>query len=98
MSVDSSSTLPEVQAAYDDNASYAEDKSVAKAKLFVTACRILLRRTPEESGTRESHFKMSTSLIQKELEAARDWLQANDASSTGNGGPAVVRSDFRSFR
>lgn len=53
-SLTSASTLAQVEASYDDNASYAEDASVAKAKAFVTACRILLRRLPAEAGTRES--------------------------------------------
>ena len=51
----SASTLTDVQNAYVDNASYAEDASIAKAKAFVTACRILLLKLPAEAGTRESH-------------------------------------------
>ncbi len=40
----SASTDAQVEAEYDDTASYAEDLSVAKARRFVTACRILVRR------------------------------------------------------
>jgi hypothetical protein len=103
MSLSSSSTLVEVQNAYDDNASYAEDGDVAKAKAFITACRILLRRMPGESGTREQHFKMNPELIQKEMEAAQQFVAANDtANGTGGGassnGPKVIHSDFRNFR
>jgi hypothetical protein len=83
MSLTSSSTLVEVQAAYDDNASYAEDGDVAKAKAFITACRILLRRMPKESGTREQHFKMNPELIQKEMDAAQQFVAANDTTSGG---------------
>ena len=56
----SNSTDAEVWAAYDDNASYEEDGSRAKALAFVTACRILRRRLPLSAGrgpqsvTRES--------------------------------------------
>jgi len=32
-----SSTLAEIQAAYDDNACYAEQGSASKAKIFITA-------------------------------------------------------------
>ena len=46
----SSSTLVQVENAYDDNASYAEDESVAKCRAFLTACRILLRRMPAQTG------------------------------------------------
>ena len=45
-----SSTLAQVQAAYDDNASYAEDSSVSKCRAFLTACRILLRQTRSSSS------------------------------------------------
>jgi hypothetical protein len=56
----SNSTDAEVWAAYDDNASYEEDGSRAKALAFVTACGILRRRLPLSAGrgpqsvTRES--------------------------------------------
>ena len=39
--LDSTSTLGQVESAYADNASYAEDNSVDKARAFVTACRLL---------------------------------------------------------
>ena len=81
-SLSSSSTLAAVEASYDDNASYAEDGSVAKAKAFVTACRILLRRLSPEVGTRESHVRLSPELIRKEMTEAQAWLQANDTGAT----------------
>ena len=92
-SLTSASTLAAVEASYDDNASYAEDASVTKAKAFVTACRILLRRLPAEAGTRESHVRLSPELIRKEMTEAQAWLQANDA-----GGPRVTRVNFKNCR
>jgi hypothetical protein len=47
------STLAQVEASYDNNASYAEDNSPTKAKAFVTACRFLLRRLPAEGDAGE---------------------------------------------
>jgi hypothetical protein len=67
----STSTDAQVFAAYDDNASYAEDNSPAKARAFITACRILLRRVPKETGTREAHLTLTPDLIQKEMQAAQ---------------------------
>lgn len=93
-SLSSASTLAQVEAAYDDNASYAEDGSVAKAKAFVTALSILLRRSPAEAGTRESHVRLSPELLYKQLTDARAWLQAND---TG-GSPRVTRVSFENSR
>jgi hypothetical protein len=46
----SNSTDAEVWAAYDDNASYEEDASRAKALAFVTVGRILRRRIPLSVG------------------------------------------------
>ena len=67
----SSSTLAQVQDAYVDNASYAEDASVAKAKAFVTACRILLLKLPAEAGTRESHVRLNPAEIAREIREAQ---------------------------
>ena len=93
-SLSSSSTLTEIQNAYVDNASYAEDGSVSKAKAFITACRILLLKLPAEAGTRESHVRLSPDLISKEMAEARAWLQANDTTSTST----VTRVSFENCR
>lgn len=93
-----SSTLADVQAEYDDNAGYAEDASAAKAAAFVTAARILLRRLPAESGTREAHVRINLEIIQGELARAERWLQANDASASGGGNGRVTRFSFRNSR
>src|SRR5687768_3075117 len=95
-SLSSSSALTEVEAAYDDNASYAEDGSVAKAKAFVTACRILLHRLPAEAGTRESHMRLSPELIRKEMEEAKAYVAANDTSISDAGGTRVTLGSFQS--
>ena len=97
-SLTSSSTLAQVKAAYIDNASYAEDVSVTKAKAFVTACRILLLKLPAEAGTRESHVRLNPELIQKEMAEARTWIAANDTASTGSAGPRVTFGGFERFR
>jgi len=73
----SSSTLAEVQAAYDDSASYAEDESVGKAAAFITACRVLLRRLPKRAvhGGRETEeIELDPAMIRKELSEARRWI------------------------
>ena len=86
-------TLAEVEAAYDDNASYAEDASVAKAEAFVTVCRILIRRYPAEAGTRESHVRLSPEQLARSMAEAQAWIQANDS-----GGPRVTRVSFENGR
>lgn len=88
----SSSTDTEVKAAYDDNAGYAEDNSVAMAKVFVTACRILLRRLPKKGKLGARHeIELDLRAIQEELRDAKRWLLANDAK----GVRAFSVADFR---
>lgn len=73
----SSSTLAEIQAAYDDNASYVEDDSTAKAQVFVTACRLLLRQTPKvavHGGRGGREIQLSPELIRDEMRDAQQWL------------------------
>lgn len=94
----SSSSLSDIQASYDNNASYFEDNSVAKARAFCTACRFLLRRMARRAstggGTGES-VEMDPSLIQGELQSAQDWLVANDSSRSG---PRFIHNSFEGFR
>lgn len=97
----SASTLAQVQAAYDDNASYAEDNSVAKCKAFITACRMLIRRTPVRAvhGGRGAGEELESSieLIRKELEAAKGWLaESGDSDEGGAGG--VRHFSFAEYR
>jgi len=90
----SNSTDAEVWAAYDDNASYEEDGSRAKALAFVTACRILRRRLPlsasrgPQTVTRES--------LDAEILAAQ-WLDAHHAT-TGSGSGRVRYLSMENFR
>lgn len=97
----SASTYAQIQAAYRDNASYAEDHSVAKAKAFVTACRFLLLELPRSAGTPQAETTTAIDLIQKEKTAAEEWLGANDVD-TGAGasarGPSTSVASFRNFR
>jgi len=92
------STDAEVWAAYDDNASYEEDASRAKALSFTTACRILLRRRPSRSafGSRASQnlVEFDAAQIAAELKAASRWLDLH-SDSTGKRTRFADFSDFR---
>jgi len=91
----SNSTDAQVLAAYDDNASYEEDNSRAKADAFITACRILRRQLPLSGGrgpqsvTRES--------LDAEISAAKAWLDAHPAT-TGSGSGRVRYMSMENFR
>lgn len=95
----STSTLEEINAAYDDNSSYHEDASTAKAAAFITACRFLLRRTAKRAasgGRGGQELEHETRLLREEMESASKWL----ARQSGSGGTGQTRyfgsaHDFR---
>lgn len=91
----SSSTDAEVWAAYDDNASYEEDGSRAKANAFITACRILKRRLPI-SGSRAGQ-SISRESLDAESAAAGRWLASNPPTSGGTSGDTRF-GDFSDYR
>ena len=96
MGLDGNSTEQEVNAAYDDNASYAEDYSIAKAKLFVTAVRILLRRTYSQESQSDTSLSSRVDLLRDELRDAQAFIQKRDPLAAPQ--PRVTFSDFRNFR
>lgn len=91
----STSTDAEVWASYDDNASYEEDSSRAKALAFVTACRILLRRRPNRVVKEGEEIEFNDRAITQELNDVRQWLSLNPSTSAGAG---VHYADLRDFR
>lgn len=93
--LDSSSTLAEIKAAYADNASYQEDASVSKARAFCTACRLLLLNLPKRvahGGRGSEEIELELRLIREELEAGKQWLAANSESGY------VKHVSFENFR
>lgn len=91
----SSSIEAEVLAAYDDNASYEEDASRAKALAFITACRILRRRVPLSAGRGGQSFTFES--LTKEIESAQGWLDTHPAT-TGSGSGRVRYFSTENFR
>ena len=91
----SNSTDAEVWAAYDDNASFEEDASRAKALAFVTACRILRRRLPLSVGRGQQTITRES--LDAEVLAARAWLDAHPAT-TGSGSGRVRYVSMENFR
>jgi len=92
----SSSSFAEIRAAFDDNASYEEDGSVAKAKAFVTACRMLLRRTPKRAavGGGGHELELDPAIIKEMMADAQEWIAANDTVEGGRTTWATLE-DFR---
>ena len=86
MPVDSSSTTEEVESEYDDCASYDLDSSVDKARRFIVACRILIRRLPDESEqTDGSRIRERVQKLENEQDRAEKWLSRNADKRTSQG-------------
>lgn len=96
-SLNSTSSIAEVLAAYADNASYEEDGSVAKAKAFVTACRIMLSWPKRErlgTGGSASEYEIDPIQLRQEIKSAQQYIAAN---RTDDPSPAVLDVDFGEF-
>lgn len=92
----SASSLDDVIASYTNNASYAEDDSITKAKRFITACRIMLIKRPSSMTKGSNQLNFNLQVIEEELRRAQIWLEARDPDS--NAGPTVTRPNFNNFR
>ena len=75
----SASTDAAVWSAYDDNASFEEDASPAKAAAFITACKILLRRRPQGMNVDGRSVNFEPGTITAEMKRARQWLAVNQS-------------------
>ena len=95
-SVSSASTTAQVRDSYDDNASYVEDNSIVKARRFVTAARILLRRTASQTIKGANQITLRPDLLEREIKDAQLWLEARDVDRQIS--PSATRADFRKFR
>ncbi|MCA9013708.1 MAG: hypothetical protein KDA77_00120 [Planctomycetaceae bacterium] len=96
MTLNSSNTLDDIIAAYADNASYAEDDSVTKARAFVTACNILILKLPAEQTNGESTTKISTAELRRLKDEAQTWL--NKKGSGTSYSVKYKHADFTDFR
>lgn len=93
----SSSTDAEVRAAFDDNASYAEDNSPAKARAFETACMFILRREPQQAGRGGTAFILDKQSVREELARVRQWLLSRNEAA-GNAASSSRHLSFQNFR
>ena len=97
--LNSASTLAQVEAAYADNASYAEDNSVAKARAFCGVPVLLGYFNTSSRHAVTAQLQTAVDLVQAEKKAAEEWVEAHDTGSTSTaGGPRVTRVSFENSR
>ena len=92
--------MPELNALWDDNSSWFEDKSVTKANAIVTIGTIMLRRVPKRArhgggGGGGEELERDPENIRSAMEKAEAFVQA---SGSGTSGPRVKHPDFREYR
>ena len=84
-SLSSTSTLAEINAAYADNASYLEDNSPAKARAFVTACRLLVLKLPKRTSKggrgQGEEVELDPRLLAEQITEAKRFLTAAGIAS-----------------
>lgn len=101
MALTDASTLPEVNAQYENNCSYDLNGSVSECKLFIQAVRYLLRRQADEvQGSGGARVRQDRSVLVAELAAAKSWWMSNDpnAGVVSGGGNGVKELSFEEFR
>lgn len=74
MSLDAKSTLDEIRAAYANNASYHEDRSGAKARAFITACRLLIQAQPAAVSKGGDSLNLDLRLLADQILEAQRFL------------------------
>ena len=84
-SIDSTSTLAEVKAAYCDNADYDVAGSRVKAGTFLVACRQLLLRLSKRvaHGNRAEEIEIDPLVIERQIAACQRWMYSQQARSNG---------------
>lgn len=91
------SSIDEIFASVQRNASYEEEGDVTKAKRFITAVRMLLMR-PEESEQRgngmDARQRYSHKQLRELLSDAREYVHAYDTATSGT---PTIGVDFTEF-
>lgn len=73
----SANNIGEIKAAYANNASYVEDGSPAKARKFITACRMLIMRLPKRvsvGGGQGEEVELEVRTLQDQIGDAQRFL------------------------
>lgn len=89
-----------ILAAYHENADYDLDGSTGKARAFIVACRQLLAidvsvKRSAHGGRGGNEVELDQTLIERQLNDARQWLAAAIAASSGG---SVVLADLSDLR
>ena len=96
--LNSSSTEDEIEAALIDNASYEEDRSVSKAKAFLTALRIRIAQAQSNVAEGATAIQYDLNMLYQQSNEVRRWLAENDTSPKLNPTGNVKFISFKNYR
>lgn len=91
----SSSTLAEIEAAYEDNCLYDVDNDTTEARLFIQACRYLMRRYPQQQNEGDASIRFPLEQIEEQEKDAVSWLAQNDSDLRPGGNRQFSLEDLR---
>ena len=86
----------DVRAAYRDNVSYLANGSPGQARLFITACGLLIDRLQNSVTKAGNRVDKEVALYERQMVRAQQWLAVNGAPGTVQSG--VIAYDFSGFR
>jgi len=98
MTLSSASTLAEVQAAYEDNASYDLNNSTTECRAFIQAARILIHRTLDQHSHGSESMSESVARLQNALDKAIGWLSTHDDDYVSRSSGSVRFMSVEDFR
>jgi len=90
MALTSSSTLAEIVAAYVDNADWFEEQSLAKAKLFANALRVLLVKRPAQSDMLRFSIRWDLGFWDRQLTEVTRWIQSHPDFTDASSAPVML--------
>ncbi len=94
VTITSSSTLAQIEADIVDNGDYDLTDSIAKAKLFVHACRAWLVKKPTASAQEQHRLQFDVDQVRRMCDEAMTWLRNHPDFTAGDG--VTTLADLRS--
>jgi hypothetical protein len=90
--------IADIEADLIDYADFEEVRSVARARLFITAAKRWLILRAETASNQSSSLSIGKSFVETMLKRAQDFVAANDATANSGRGGVRFLGVGRSFR
>lgn len=84
-------TIAEVKAQWENTSTYDLAGDVTMCREHIQACRLMISRTADETRQGSAALRDNAAKYQKALDAATEWLAANDSTYATRSGGGLVR-------